>query len=38
MALFYLVMLGALLLIIGVWNGVREFRPAYVQRCCSWRS
>lgn len=31
MALFYLVMLGALLLIIGVWNGVREFRPAYVQ-------
>lgn len=31
MALFYLVMLGALLLIIGVWNGVREFKPAYVQ-------
>ena len=31
MALFYLVMLGALLLIIGVWNGVREFGPAYVQ-------
>lgn len=31
MALFYLVMLGALLLIIGVWNGVREFRTAYLQ-------
>ena len=31
MALFYLVMLGALLLIIGVWNGVREFKTAYVQ-------
>ncbi len=25
MALFYLVMLGALLLIIGGWNGVRDF-------------
>lgn len=31
MALFYLVMLGALLLIIGGWNGVREFKAAYVQ-------
>lgn len=31
MALFYLVMLGALLLIIGVWNGVREFQTAYLQ-------
>ena len=31
MALFYLVMLGALLLIIGGWNGVREFKPAYFQ-------
>lgn len=31
MALFYLVMLGALLLIIGVWNGVRDFKTAYLQ-------
>lgn len=31
MALFYLVMLGALLLIIGVWNGVRDFQTAYLQ-------
>lgn len=31
MALFYLVMLGALLLIIGGWNGVRDFQPAYFQ-------
>lgn len=31
MTLFYLVMLGALLLIIGVWNGVREFKTAYLQ-------
>lgn len=38
MALFCLVMLGALPLIIGVWNGVREFRTAYLQACCFWRS
>lgn len=31
MVLFYLVMLGALLFIIGVWNGVRDFRTAYWQ-------
>lgn len=31
MALFYLAMLGALLLIIGIWNGVREFQTAYLQ-------
>ena len=31
MALFYLVMLVALLLIIGGWNGVRAFKPAYLQ-------
>lgn len=31
MTLFYLVMLGALLLIIGVWNSVREFKTAYLQ-------
>ena len=31
MALFYLVMLGALLLIIGGWNGVRDFKTAYLQ-------
>lgn len=31
MALFYLVMLGALLLIIGGWNGVRDFQTAYLQ-------
>lgn len=31
MVLFYLVMLGALLLIIGVWNGVRDFKTAYWQ-------
>lgn len=31
MTLFYLVMLSALLLIIGVWNGVRDFQPAYFQ-------
>ena len=28
---FFLVMLAALLLIIGLWNGVREFWPAYGQ-------
>lgn len=31
MVLFYLVMLGALLLIIGCWNGVRDFKTAYWQ-------
>lgn len=31
MALFYLVMLGALLLIIGEWNGVRDFQTVYLQ-------
>lgn len=31
MAAFYLVMLGALLFIIGCWNGVRDFRTAYWQ-------
>nr|WP_326185933.1 hypothetical protein [uncultured Oscillibacter sp.] len=31
MVLFYLVMLGALLFIIGVWNGVRDFKTAYWQ-------
>lgn len=31
MLLFYLVMLGALLFIIGVWNGVRDFKTAYWQ-------
>ncbi len=28
---FFLVMLGALVLIIGLWNGVRDFWPAYLQ-------
>lgn len=28
---FFLVMLAALLFIIGVWNGIRNFRPAYLQ-------
>ena len=28
---FFMVMLAALLLIIGLWNGVREFWPAYGQ-------
>ena len=28
---FFLVMLAALLLIIGLWNRVRDFRPAYWQ-------
>ncbi|MBQ9198033.1 MAG: hypothetical protein IJ157_12470 [Clostridia bacterium] len=28
---FFLVMLCALLLIIGLWNGIRAFRPAYLQ-------
>ena len=28
---FFLVMLAALLLIIGLWNGVRDFWPAYGQ-------
>ena len=31
MLLFYLVMLAALLLIIGLWNGVRDFKTAYWQ-------
>ncbi|MDO4308745.1 MAG: hypothetical protein Q4C77_18180 [Eubacteriales bacterium] len=31
MVLFCLVMLGALLFIIGVWNGVRDFKTAYWQ-------
>ena len=28
---FFLVMLGALVLIIGLWNGATGFRPAYLQ-------
>ena len=28
---FFVVMLTALLLIIGLWNGIRDFRPAYGQ-------
>lgn len=28
---FFLVMLGALVLIIGPWNGATSFRPAYLQ-------
>ena len=28
---FFLVILIALLLIIGLWNGIRDFRPAYFQ-------
>lgn len=28
---FFLVMLAALLLIIGLWNGVRDFWPAWLQ-------
>lgn len=31
MTLFYLVMLGALLLFIAGWNGVRDFKTAYLQ-------
>ena len=31
MSVFFLVMLAALLFIIGKWNGIREFRPAYLQ-------
>ena len=31
MTLFYIVMLAALVLIIGVWNGVKTFWPAYFQ-------
>ena len=31
MAAFFLVMLAALLLIIGLWNGIRSFWPAYLQ-------
>lgn len=31
MILFYVVMLAALLLIIGLWNGVRDFQTAYWQ-------
>ena len=31
MILFYVVMLAALLLIIGQWNGVRVFKTAYLQ-------
>ena len=28
---FFVIMLTALLLIIGLWNGIRDFRPAYGQ-------
>ncbi|MBR5366469.1 MAG: hypothetical protein IK132_09535 [Clostridia bacterium] len=28
---FFLVMLAALVLIVGLWNGIRSFRPAYLQ-------
>jgi pimeloyl-ACP methyl ester carboxylesterase len=28
---FFLVMLAALVLIIGLWNGIRSFAPAYLQ-------
>ena len=28
---FFLLMLAALLLIIGLWNGIHDFRPAYFQ-------
>lgn len=28
---FFLVMLAALLLIIGLWNGIHDYRPAYFQ-------
>ena len=31
MILFYVVMLAALLLIIGLWNGIRDFNTAYFQ-------
>ena len=31
MTVFFLVMLTALLLIIGLWNGIRSFWPAYLQ-------
>lgn len=31
MTLFYIVMLLTLVLIIGLWNGVRDFRTAYLQ-------
>lgn len=31
MLLFYLVMLGSLLFIIGSWNGIRDFKTAYWQ-------
>lgn len=31
MTLFYIVMLLALILIIGLWNGVGDFKPAYLQ-------
>ncbi|MBR1812111.1 MAG: hypothetical protein IJ766_10785 [Clostridia bacterium] len=31
MILFYVVMLAALLLMIGLWNGVRDFKTAYLQ-------
>ena len=31
MTVFFLVMLTTLLLIIGLWNGIRSFWPAYLQ-------
>jgi len=31
MILFYVVMLAALLMMIGLWNGVRDFKTAYLQ-------
>ncbi len=31
MIAFFLIMLAALVLIVGLWNGIRAFRPAYLQ-------
>ena len=34
---FFIVMLAALVLIIGLWNGASSFGEAYCRRCCFLR-
>lgn len=38
MTVFYIVMLLALVLIVGVWNGAGDLGPRIFSRCSFWRS